>query len=59
MNSSVISVEADENIGNVLEIMKKEDPSTFYLPIPDGISTIENYINNMILPPFYITAIFN
>ncbi len=25
MNSSVISVEADENIGNVLEIMKKEN----------------------------------
>ena len=28
--------------------MKKEDPSTFYLPIPDGIATIENYINNTV-----------
>jgi len=30
----------------LLEIMKTEDPSTFYLPIPDGISTIEGYVNN-------------
>ena len=30
----------------LLEIMKNEDPSTFYLPIPDGIATIESFINN-------------
>lgn len=30
----------------LLEIMKTEDPTTFYLPIPDGISTIEGFANN-------------
>lgn len=30
----------------LLEIMKTEDPATFYLPIPDGIRTIEDFVNN-------------
>ena len=30
----------------LFQIMKNEDPSIFYLPIHDGISTIENYVNN-------------
>lgn len=30
----------------LLEIMKTEDPTMFYLPIPDGISTIEGFANN-------------
>lgn len=30
----------------LLEIMKTEDPNTFYLPIHDGISTVESYVNN-------------
>lgn len=31
----------------LLEIMKTEDPTTFYLPISDGISTIEGFVNNL------------
>jgi len=30
----------------LFQIMKNEDPSIFYLPIHDGISTIESYVNN-------------
>lgn len=30
----------------LLEMMKAEDPAMFYLPIPDGISTIEGFVNN-------------
>lgn len=30
----------------LLEIIKNEDPSTFYIPITDGIATIEGFINN-------------
>ena len=30
----------------LLEIMKTEDPTTLYRPIPDGISTIEEFANN-------------
>ncbi len=30
----------------LLQIMKSEDPSMFYLPISDGISTIEDYVRN-------------
>lgn len=30
----------------LFQIMENEDPSKFYLPIDEGISTIENYANN-------------
>lgn len=30
----------------LLEILKTEDPTTFHLPISDGISTIEGFVNN-------------
>lgn len=30
----------------LLDIIQKEDPSAFYIPISDGIATIESYINN-------------
>lgn len=29
-----------------LELIKTKDPTSFYLPIPDGISTIEGFVNS-------------